>query len=157
MNKELETAKKYSLRLLSISPRTKEEIISRLKKRDLDEQLISQLVGDLERKGIINDLEFARGWIDSRLRLRPRGKRMLEIELRGKGIQEEIIQRAINEKADELDERRIAYRLIEKRLGAGTLKDKNVKAKLFRFLVSKGIEEEIAEEVVMECLGSRDS
>jgi len=154
---KLETAKKYSLRLLSIGPRTKKEIISRLKKRNITEALIHRLVGDLESKGIINDLEFSKEWIDSRLRFRPRGKKLIEIELRGKGIEEEIIQSAVKEKEDELDERRIADRLIEKKLSTGTHAEKNIKARLFRFLVSKGIEEEIAEEVVAERLGSRDA
>ncbi len=79
-----------ALRLLTIRPRTVAEMRERLEPRfraDTVEQTLARLLSE----GLLNDAEFAQQWRGSRERRKPRSQRMIEQELRRKGVDEEVI------------------------------------------------------------------
>ena len=147
MGGELKKGKAYCLRLLSLRPRSEREISTRLKSKGYKDNVRKHLLDSLKNEGLVNDLKFAGQLIDSSLSGNPKGKLVLKVELRNKGIQEEIIEKAFSEKADQLDEKRIATGLVKEKLSE-TPKSEIGKGKLFRYLVSRGFDPEMAEEVI---------
>ncbi|MDD5633792.1 MAG: regulatory protein RecX [Candidatus Omnitrophica bacterium] len=151
MKRDLDKAKKYCLRLLAIRARSEREVMDRLEKAGYDAGMIAGLMQLLKKDGLLDDAKFAGGWIESRLRSNPKGKRVLARELELKGIPRDVIDCALEEKASELGDKNLASRLLKKKIGTGTRSlDMKEKARLFRFLVSRGIAAEAAEEAIEE-------
>jgi regulatory protein len=62
-----------------------------LKRKKLSDEDINQIVIKLESKGYLNDVDFARRWVESRNQLKPTSRRILSQELKQKGVASEII------------------------------------------------------------------
>lgn len=149
-DEDLKRGKKYCLRLLSVRFRSEHEIEARLKNHGYQVQARKAILNSLKSDGHIDDLKFAKEWIDFRIRLNPRGIRMLVDELNKKGIPEGIIKKVLTDKAGELDERAIATGLIRDRLRSTKIKpDIKLRGKLFRFLLGKGFDPEMSEDVIV--------
>lgn len=98
--------------------------------------LISTIVARLKNYKYLDDLEFAKSWVESRLRSKPRGTRLIKLELLKKGIKGEIIGRVISTNLDEVD---LARKAIEKKLkNWQKLTDLEFKKKVYSFLLSRG-------------------
>lgn len=92
-----EESKAYNqaIRYLSYRPRSEREVRDYLVKKSLDEDMVGQIIGRLQRAGLLNDQEFAAGWVANRQLLRPRSRRRLEQELMAKGVPGEQIGAAL--------------------------------------------------------------
>jgi regulatory protein len=55
--------------------------------------------------GMLDDEAFARAWVESRDRARPRGERAIREELRQKGIEREVVDRILEERQEGSGER----------------------------------------------------
>lgn len=84
------------LRLLSHRARSRRELETRLRKKGFPGRLVGRVAGELEARGYLDDDAFARAWASDRLRLRPRGRRALERELRGKGVDAAVAGAALD-------------------------------------------------------------
>ncbi|MBS3758890.1 MAG: RecX family transcriptional regulator [Desulfobacterales bacterium] len=81
---------------LAVRPRSRKEIVQHLEKKEFSPEAIENTIQRLESYGYINDAEFARLWVENRLRHRPRGIFGLTFELKQKGIREDIIEDVLN-------------------------------------------------------------
>jgi regulatory protein len=84
----LEVAARY----LGARPRTRWEVERRLRRAGADEPLIADTIERLGELGYLDDAAFAAWWADQRDRHAPRGRRMVEAELRQRGIGREVIE-----------------------------------------------------------------
>lgn len=91
-----EWAYNQALNYLSYRPRSRSEILDYLGRRGLGASQSEVVISRLERAGLVDDEAFALFWVENRERFRPRGARALRWELRGKGIAEDVIDRAIS-------------------------------------------------------------
>jgi regulatory protein len=98
---ESEIAYQKALHFLSYRPRSSAEVRQNLAKRGTPEALVEETVNRLQRAGLINDQEFARAWVENRNTFRPRSKSALRMELRRKGLSDEIVQPVLDEQVDE--------------------------------------------------------
>ncbi|MEW6093939.1 MAG: RecX family transcriptional regulator [Chloroflexota bacterium] len=96
-----ETTYQKALHFLSYRPRSSQEVRQNLSKRGCDETLVEETVCRLQRAGLVNDQEFARLWVENRSTFRPRSKSALRMELRRKGLSDEIIQSVLDESVDD--------------------------------------------------------
>ena len=64
----------------------------------------------LRTKGLLDDFTFAQYWVDQRVTFRPRSRRMLEMELRQKGVDGEAIEGVTLDMDDEAEAYRAAQR-----------------------------------------------
>ena len=69
--KGLDKAIQYGQRLLSIRPRSEKELENRLRKKGIDTSDIKDALYYFREKNLVNDLEFAKAWVDSRMRSNP--------------------------------------------------------------------------------------
>lgn len=80
---------------LSVRSRSVEETRRRLRHLGYPAAICDRVVDRLVELGYLDDLEFARAWIESRDRARPRGAVALRRELQLKGIADDIINEVL--------------------------------------------------------------
>lgn len=90
-----------ALHFLSFRPRSSAEVRQHLAKRAVSELLVEETVSRLQRSGLVNDEAFARAWVENRNTFRPRGRPALQMELRRKGLNDEIIQTVLDAQVNE--------------------------------------------------------
>lgn len=140
---EIEQSFSKALFYLTYRPRSTKEIIQYLTKKEFEPPIIEATLKRLQKYNYINDAEFARLWVEDRKRHRPRGLFALRHELKGKGIDEETIQKALL-KYNELEP---AWRAISARLqGWSSLPEFELKIKTYNFLKQRGFSYETCEE-----------
>jgi len=86
-------------RLLEARPRSTAEIRRRLAESGYRTDLVEEALARLTSLGYLDDEAFARAWIESRDRSRPRGERALRAELRRKGVAEDVVADVIEDRA----------------------------------------------------------
>ena len=150
ISKYLENCYRY----LSIRNRSVKEISDYLTKKKADPEIIDAIVERLIKQKFLNDETFARGWVLQRGRLRPRGKRLLQIELRQKGISDELIEQVLSEAHEEIpDELTQAKNLIGRRVEK--LADQprqEIYNKVGAFLARRGYGWEVIKKAIDETL-----
>jgi regulatory protein len=77
---------------LGTRPRSRWEVGQRLRRARAAGSVIEATLARLEELGIIDDLAFARWWLEQRDRHAPRGRRLVEAELRQHGIGRDVIE-----------------------------------------------------------------
>ena len=87
-------------RFLATRPRTRWEVERRLRRAGTEEPEILAALDRLAGLGYIDDAAFARWWGEQRDRHSPRGRRMIEAELRQRGVPREIIEAYREEHAE---------------------------------------------------------
>jgi regulatory protein len=90
-----EAAKQNTFRLISYRPRSIAEVKKRLGSKGYDEATVERTVKRMVELEMLDDLAFARYWVDQRETFKPRGRRALRYELYQKGIDREIVENVL--------------------------------------------------------------
>jgi regulatory protein len=85
-------------RFLEVRSRSVAEVRRRLTSAGYQGPLVDAAIEQLTRQGYLDDGSFARAWVASRDRSRPRGERALRLELRSKGIDRALIDEVVAER-----------------------------------------------------------
>lgn len=126
-----------ALNLLARRPRSSQEVRTRLKQRGFAEPAVDEALTRLAGWNYIDDADFARYWVENREANRPRGKRLLEQELRHKGVDREVARTAID--AAEPDEFAAALELANAKMRSYSNLDPQVaRRRLAGFLGRRG-------------------
>ncbi|MFM1650896.1 RecX family transcriptional regulator [Brevibacillus sp. B_LB10_24] len=135
---ECQKAYLLALRYLGIRPRTTHQLEQYLVQKGFSEQIASQVSGRCAAQGYLNDETFARQWVAERLRNNPRGKYALRMELKQKGLPQEIIGDALGEVKQE-EELEAARKFARKKLRNEALPlDRTKEQKLLAALLRRG-------------------
>ncbi len=113
---------------------------------------VERVIDQLKKYNQINDLAFARWWIEQRQKFSPRGLRLIKMELAQKGVNREVIEQALEESMTkeglETNEDS-ALKVAEKKLNSyKDLESKEFRAKLGQFLARRGYDWELISRVV---------
>ncbi len=111
---------------------TIKQVAGYLKNKGFDGKIIAKVIDKLEEYGYLDDSQFAKTFVE--LKSQKHGKRLLEVELKQKGVSDKDISAAIDCIKDE-DEK--AYSVAKKYLKGKPL-DMQLKQKCFRYVLSKG-------------------
>jgi regulatory protein len=111
---QLRAALAKAYRLLAVRARSEKELRDALARAQFAEVIIAAAVADCKQQRFIDDANFARQFIQSRLRNRPMGRQRLAIELRQKGVDAELIATALDEFFAEHNQLGLADQLAEK-------------------------------------------
>jgi regulatory protein len=79
-------------RFLGTRPRTRWEVERRLRRAGVDDDVVHATLERLADLGYLDDAAFVRWWGEQRDRHAPRGRRMLEAELRQRGVPSDVIE-----------------------------------------------------------------
>jgi len=139
------------LRFATLRPRSEKEIKDWFKKRKVHESLYKELLNRLSKLELIDDKKFAKWWVDQRNTFKPRGKRVLEMELRLKGIKKEIAQEILGDL--KVNEEKVAKDLLQKKVYRWkSLPVLERKLKMSQFLARKGFGWDVIEKSVDKML-----
>jgi regulatory protein len=144
-DRELLKAKDYAYRLLSYRQRSTQELRERLNKKGFTAQTVKKTVEYLSRLKFLNDENFARFWVQTRIQSSPLGWSLLRYQLRQKGITEELIEKVFGDYRAEYDEVEAAKRLASlrrRRYKDKDLKPLKLKKRLYDYLCRRGFSRE---------------
>lgn len=96
-----ENAFQKALVLVSYRPRSEAEIHQKLTRGGFDPGTIQLAIERLRKAGLVQDQTFAQSWIENRSTFRPRSRAYLAFELRRKGVNDETIQSALAQAAED--------------------------------------------------------
>lgn len=141
-----------AMRALEQRMQTSKELRTRLQRKGFASETIDAALVKLAGYGYLNDERFAELWIENRLAHRPRGKRMLEQELRQKGIDRQIVDETVS--SMEIDDHTAALELATKKLRSvhGLPLDEQ-KKKLTGVLARKGFDYGVIRTTLEALLG----
>jgi regulatory protein len=143
-------ARQYAFLLLKFRPRSSKEISQRLKKKHFDPSAIKEIVTYLEEKSFLNDREFARAWIESRIK-RGYGLKRVRRELALKGVDKPIIDAQIEKIKERYCEEDSLTRLAEQKWHKlKGLSPQKAKQRLFGYLIRRGF----PPDLIIEAVGS---
>lgn len=100
--KEFEQGLNVAMRYLSYQPRTKHETVCELEKKHISDDIIRQVIHYLQNHNFINDWDFARLYIESKEKYKPRSKFAFRYMLKQKGIDSQIIDSVLESYDDEV-------------------------------------------------------
>jgi regulatory protein len=88
-------ARQICLRLLTLAPRTRAQLADALRSRGVPDAAADEVLGRFTDAGLIDDTAFARAWVESRHHSRGLAGRVLSLELKRRGVDEEEIREAV--------------------------------------------------------------
>lgn len=141
-------------RYLGIRNRSEKEIRDYLLRKKAEPEVIEAIVKRLKNQKFLDDEVFARGWIISRARSRPKGKSALKFELQQKGIAKDIIEKVLSEVNEDIpDELTQAKNLIGRQIEK--IKDvprQEIYNKVGSFLARRGFSWETIKKAIDDVL-----
>ena len=160
-----------ALRFLSYRPRSEKEIRDKLaattsNAADAETQkVIDRVIQKLKEYKFVDDVEFAKKWLESRSRFKPQSLRFTKIELKRKGIDSELVDRIIhNSEFTIQNDLEQSKKLIEKKMtrfrnplrseaSKFGMTKQEIYQKLGRFLAGKGFDWDTIKKSIDKTLG----
>ncbi len=120
---------------LSYRPRSEFELRERLHQRSFDGDSVEAVLVKLKEQGLVDDMAFAQFWKDNRESFSPRSQWLTKLELRQKGVDNNIIDQI----ADTIDDEDSAYRAALSKARSLTLSDyQSFRRRLGNYLKRRG-------------------
>lgn len=148
-----------ALNFLSIRLRSKKEIQEFLRRKVIKWNIAvlygERVLNRLDELGYINDDTFALAFITSRNRFHPKGKLILRQELEQKGINPDVIEKALRDAGEDEsgNQVEIARRAARKKLrGYARYPKKERRNKVYNYLQRKGFDHTTISSVIDEIL-----
>jgi len=110
-----ERARALALKYLDRRMRSRKELTDYLRRKRCDDRDIETVADVLAERGYLDDAAFAAAFARDRVRLAPRGYRLIEKELRDRGVARETIDAALRDVEEEFPEIEAARSLLASR------------------------------------------
>ncbi len=147
-----ERARDICLRLLTGAAKSRKQLADALRRKEIPDETVEQVLDRLEEVGLIDDAAFAEAWVESRHAVRGLSRRALAQELRTKGVTGETAERALLQ-VDAEDETEAARALVARKLRSTAGLERGVRTRrLVGVLARRGYAEGLAFRVVREAL-----
>jgi regulatory protein len=88
----VEKAKEKALNFITYRPRSVAEVERKLRDKGFDESVTTRVVERLQAVDLLDDMAFARYWVEQRETFKPRSRLALQQELREKGVARSVIE-----------------------------------------------------------------
>lgn len=133
-------------------PRSQREIELWFRKKKVEEAVQGLALNKLKNLNLLNDLEFAKWWIEQRNTFRPKPQRVIKMELRQKGVSSDVIEEALGE-SELPSELETARKVISKKGGRyKRMPYDEGKKKLSNFLAMRGFSWDTIKQILEETL-----
>lgn len=138
------------VKFATLRPRSQKEIEFWFAKKQVPQSVREQVLERLKKIGVVNDLEFAKWWIEQRNTFRPKPQKVLELELKSKGVSQTIIEEVFTGSQAQ-DDVAAAKQVAEKKWRIlKSLPSREAKRKMIGYLSRKGYSWEVVKKVVDE-------
>jgi regulatory protein len=136
-----------ALTFLTIRPRSEKEIKDWMRRKKIDGSFYEYIFEKVKDLNLIDDLSFAKWWVEQRQSFSPKTKKILTNELKIKGVKNEIITEVLSE--TEIDEVKMAKDLVNKKSYKWQRFDeKTRRQKISQYLFGKGFDWNVISNVV---------
>ena len=144
--------KNFILHLLRNQSYSKQQLIDLLGRRECSERTIGTALAELEELGVLKGENYARSWVNRRLRFKPRGKRVLKRELVSKGIDQSTAD-CVLDTIDDKDESGMALKAARKQaVHYKSLLPHVAKRRMHDFLLRRGFDVDTIQRVINQVL-----
>ncbi|MGM7703328.1 recombination regulator RecX [Pseudalkalibacillus sp. Hm43] len=153
---EFQKGLNLSMNYLSYRMRSIDEIRQYLKKKEFEENTIQAVIERLKELGYLDDLEFAKMFIRSKITTTKKGPKALKQDLKQKGVSDPIIEDAMNiyPKEEQIEE---ATLLVEKKAKQyKKLSENALKQKVAQVLQQKGYSWNVTEQAIEKASLEKD-
>ncbi len=144
LESEKQTALDKALTHISASKKTEKQIREFLKSKGYLVAVSDFVIAKMKEYGFIDDYDYAKEYAD--FAQKKKGKRLIRMELKAKGVAEEEIDKALSE-TDSEKELFSATAILEKYM-KNRQADKETLYKAFKYLLGKGFEYETAKSAL---------
>lgn len=128
-------AKKRAMHLLERQERTERQLYEKLKQNEYPEVCIAEAIAYVKSYHYVDDFRYAATYI--RYHQEKKSRQRLQMDLLGKGVPKDVIERALEEEYCS-DECRKIQELLEKRHYDCTNPDRKEQQKQYQFLLRRG-------------------
>ena len=139
-----------TLSLIMSRMRSRWEVEDYLRRKGAEPEISIAIISRLDSKNFINDLEFARKWVENRRLLKPTSRRKLRLELRQKRVSDTVVSEVLEE--DDTDDREILKQEILKKRQQSRYQDD---LKLMQYLSRQGYNYDDIKNVLGELASDR--
>lgn len=148
----VEQARAICLRLLTGTPRTRQQLADALRKRQIPDDAAEEVLARFEEVGLIDDVAFADAWVESRHHSRGLARRALARELRTKGVDSQVVEDAVGQLDAEREAETARALVVDKlRSTRGLDREKRIR-RLAGMLARRGYGEGLALHIVRQAL-----
>lgn len=150
-------ARAIALRLLTSSPRSRAQLAEAMARKDVPDDVAERVLDRFTEVGLIDDTEYARMVVRTRHAERGLSRRAIAVELRRRGIDDEVASDAL-EQVDADDEESAARRLVRRKLASTSGLDAQTRSRrTFAALGRKGYQPGLVARLVREELAAQGS
>ncbi|WP_081844641.1 regulatory protein RecX [Cellulomonas sp. URHE0023] len=150
-------ARAIALRLLTGAARSRAQLAEAMARKEVPDAVAEKVLDRFTEVGLIDDEEFARMLVRTRHAERGLSRRAIAVELRRKGIDDELAAAALDE-VDSDDEEIAARALVRRKLAATSTLDVQTRARrTYAALGRKGYPPGLVSRLVREELAAIDS
>lgn len=136
LNRSVGRARRY----FGYRPQSEAELKEKLGRRGVPASEIETITAQLKAEGLLDDGDFARFWKENRESFGPRSRRLVCLELKRKGVPQDIIERV----AGEISDTESAYRAAQGRVRCLSLTDYQIfYRRLGSYLKRRGFDDEV--------------
>jgi regulatory protein len=145
-------ARTILLAKLSDQARSRDELSRALEAKAVPRDVANNVLDRFEAVGLVDDKAFAIAWVESRHATRGLSRRALALELRRKGVADDLIEEAVSSIAYG-DEQMTARRLVDRKLASTRRLDRHTRfRRLASALARKGYPPGLCAAVVHDAL-----
>lgn len=141
-NKSLE----YALKLLGQRSYSEKKLTEKLASREVDPEEVKKVIVRLKELGFIDDLKFAKSFVENSQAIRFNGRRKIYWQLIKKGIPMQVAKLAIEQAYADNEETDSVRKLIDKY--AKNIPQNKLYERLMRRLISRGFEYGIVKQEI---------
>lgn len=149
---EFMKCKSSALKIVERSYRTEKEIFNKLITKEYSKESINRTIEFLREYNLINDRNYVKMYVKDKLK--SQGKNKIKYNLKRKGISDELIIEELC-KIDDEDSKNGAIILAQKKYNELKRRESDqykLSQKLYRFLISKGYNYDLASDVMKEVI-----
>jgi regulatory protein len=137
-----------AVRYLGNRPRSVAEIRKHLRAAHYADDQIDGAIDKLRAMRYVDDLDFAKYWIEQRAKFRPKGDRALISELTMKGVARETIDIALGELSPDSEVERAMSAVVRPLTRWRGLSRAELRRKIHAYLAQRGFDYDVIEEVI---------
>ncbi|KXK03838.1 MAG: regulatory protein RecX [Chlorobi bacterium OLB4] len=150
---ELIFGKRIIYKYLSRRARTIKEVETKLTQLEVSRKTVNEVIDYFLETGYLNDVKFTKEFIETKIRRKPTGSKLIQIKLKQKGVKEETIDEVIGEVYTQNQELEKALEAAQKYISrnrAIAADNFTMQSRLYRYLVSRGFQSDTILEVIKE-------
>lgn len=143
---------KAAVGYLNSRPRSESELRERLGRRGFAGAVQETVIAQMKEQGLVDDMAFAQFWKDDRDAFSPRSRGLTRLELRRKGVADEVIEQVVNT----IDDEESAYRAAWSKADSLSRSDyASFCRRLGGYLRRRGFSDEVIDHTIKEVWSER--